>query len=148
MNIQIETIDDLITSLESLLIASQEFRTRSKYKAAELRASDPVLQKSRKDEYNKQALNVYGSYRKYQKQGLSHAEALRHVREDHKLGYDAADITITQGRRIFKDLQRAQVRRDHAERGYTITQLSTMHGLSYNTVKSIVEQMTDCINAI
>lgn len=131
-------IDDLVFMLEKLLLMSKYLKNRMIYVNAEAKAKDPEKQAAQYTEFCDKSREVYLRYMSLLKSDCSRSEALKRLRREFEVGYYDCEIYITQGRKLEKEKKHERIREDH-NKGYSISELAGLHGLSYATIKKIVE---------
>ena len=135
-----EVIDDFIFILERLLMMSKILKNRVHYMEAERKGTDTALIAPRQAAFNKKALKTYEHFISLQNNGLSRSEAIKALRTELKEGYYEIELYITQGRRLKKEKRAARIREQHLS-GWKTSELAVMHGMTYNTVKKIIESV-------
>lgn len=136
-----EIIDDLIWMLEKLVLMSRYLKRYIKYAEAEERASDAENRALLQAQFNDKSRKVYLRYVFLQKRGYARSEAIKELRKEFNIGYYDVEVYVSQGRRLEKEDTHKRIIGD-AREGYTISELAALHGLSYGTVKKIIESGT------
>jgi transposase len=133
-----EIIDDLIWILEKLVLMSRYLKRYVKYAEAEARANAAENRALLQAQFNDKSRRVYLQYVFLQKSGYSRSEAIKELKKEFNMGYYDVEIYVSQGRKLEKEEKLSRIRQDHAEGGYSISELAALHGMSYNTVRNIV----------
>ncbi|MDG7041857.1 MAG: hypothetical protein JRN22_02260 [Nitrososphaerota archaeon] len=139
INCDPEILGDLIMVLSKLLDIAKYLKARKKIAEIEARAKDAVQAAKRRAEFEAISTEVYQRYQSLEAGPENRSKFITQIKAE--FGFDSytAGIYITEGKRLEKQKVRARIREEF-KAGRKIIELKELYGLSYQTIKRVINE--------